>query len=267
MLERAPMKIIIIDDEIETLSTFLNKLVNKVEIDYKFFKDSPEDSIKYVAENQIDGAFLDIKMPSINGVDLAKKLVKVCPTLIIVFITGYTFNEKSLEKELGKNILGFCYKPFKQELLSSYISQMAERSLSRSIEIKTFGPFDMYVNGKLVIFNSSKAKELLGLLIAYNGSTLTMNDAISHLWPNKNLNLAKQLYRDAVWRLRKTLSEVYASGIVVFQRAQMAIKKDPRIICDYFLAIDSKEKSGYQGVFLPSYAWSDVFKAELDKLK
>lgn len=260
------MKIIIIDDEIETLSTFLNKLVNQVEIDYKFFKDSPEDSIKYVADNQIDGVFLDIKMPSINGVDLAKKLVKVCPSLIIVFITGYAFNEKSLEKELGNNILGFCYKPFNQELLTSYINQMAERSLSRSVEIKTFGPFDLYVNEKLVIFNSSKAKELLALLVAYNGSTLTMNDAISHLWPNKELNLGKQLYRDAVWRLRKTLSEVYASGIVAFQRAQIAIKKDPRIICDYWASIDTKEKGAYQGTFLPSYPWSDVFKSELDKL-
>ena len=88
------------------------------------------------------------------------------------------------------------------------------------------------LNGKPIEFKSTKSKELLALLVAYNGSTLTMGDAIAHLWPDKDVELAKKLYRDAVWRLRKTLKDSGIGDIVEFQKAKTYIKKEG-IKCDY----------------------------------
>ena len=48
-----------------------------------------------------------------------------------------------------------------------------------------FGTFDVFVNDKLINFTYSKSKELLALLIVYNGRTVTKNKIIEHLWPGK----------------------------------------------------------------------------------
>ena len=80
------MKIIAVDDEMEALSNFLLQIINDKQIEYKFFLENPLDAIDYCEENAVDAAFLDIRMPIINGVDLAEKLIKINPNIKIIFI-------------------------------------------------------------------------------------------------------------------------------------------------------------------------------------
>ena len=69
------MKTLIIDDEISSLYSFLDKLIAETNIDYHFMKDDPDIILSYLRDNEVDGIFLDIKMPNINGLDLAKKII------------------------------------------------------------------------------------------------------------------------------------------------------------------------------------------------
>lgn len=66
-----------------------------------------------------------------------------------------------------------------------------------------FNTFDCSLNSKVINFLSYKSKELFALLLAYNGKILEMNEAISQLWPNKDIDKSKKLYRNAGWRLKK----------------------------------------------------------------
>ncbi|MDE5714666.1 MAG: response regulator, partial [Anaeroplasmataceae bacterium] len=211
------MKIIVVDDEIIALADFLVEVVNDIKIEYKFFLENPLDTIEYVKNNDVVGAFLDINMPKINGVALAKKLILAATKLKIVFITAYTHDEVAIKEMLGINLLGFCYKPFLAYDVNCYIEQMYENEKDNKIKVITFGSFDVFVKRNVVRFSSFKSKELLALLITYNGKSLTMSDAICHLWPDKSLDLAKSLYRDAVWRLRKTLKDYNIEEIVEFR--------------------------------------------------
>jgi two-component SAPR family response regulator len=103
------------------------------------------------------------------------------------------------------NLLGFAYKPFDCDILNRFIELVYSQSAKPDVFFSCFGPFDLFVNGRALDFYSTKSKELLALLVAYRGSELMMDDAINHLWPEKNIDLAKRLYRDAIWRLRKLL--------------------------------------------------------------
>ena len=252
------MKIIAVDDEMEALKNFLVQIINDNRVEYKFFLENPLDAISYCESNPVEGAFLDIRMPQINGVDLAEKLIEVNPRIQIVFITGYTYDETEIKARLGENLLGFCYKPFDQEKLNFYIGKILSDG-KKEIEVRTVGPFDLLLNGKPIEFKSTKSKELLALLVAYNGSTLTMGDAIGHLWPDKDVELAKKLYRDAVWRLRKTLKDSGIGDIVEFQKAKTYIKKEG-IKCDYWAFIEEGIGQIDPTSFMTSYDWSiDVF--------
>jgi two-component system LytT family response regulator len=258
------MKIIVVDDEIASLSIFLSHVIHYDEIDYKFFQDNPEKAIDYVKENPVDGAFLDIQMPQIDGITLAREIVKVSPVTKIVFITGYTYDVEALKKEFGSALLGFAHKPYDSNVLNRYIEELHFQSTRPALRFKTFGSFDLFVNGKPLHFSSSKSKELLALLVAYEGSSLTMDDAIGHLWPEKNIDLAKRLYRDAVWRLRSALKDAGLSFLVDFKRAILSIKTND-IDCDYWSYLHDRT-GGYEGAFLTGYDWSLPYQDHLDDL-
>lgn len=259
------MKIIAVDDEMESLSNFLLQIINKNQIEYKFFLENPLDAITYCEKNVVNAAFLDIRMPVINGVDLAEKLIQVNPNIKIVFITGFTYDEDKIRERLGNNLLGFCYKPFDSEKLNAYISSIAYQD-DRKIELLCAGPFDLFLNGRRISFSSTKAKELLALLTAYQGSTLTMNDAISHLWPERDAELAKKLYRDAVWRLRKTLKDNEIGDLVIFEKAKASISTS-NVYCDFWDLMNGKNESFDNNQFMFNYPWRSEFTTMLNEAK
>ena len=86
------MKVIICDDN----STFVFKLKNLIS-DYCAKKDLPLDCSLYYSPtsvlsadlSSVQAVFLDIDMPKINGLEVAKQLRRRRPDLIIVFVTAY----------------------------------------------------------------------------------------------------------------------------------------------------------------------------------
>lgn len=112
--------------------------------------------------------------------------------------------------------------------------------------------------------NRASVFVLIGfLLIAYNGNSLTMTDAINHLWKNSDVEKTNVLYRNAVFRLRKTLSDIGVE-CVGFKRALLTLDKT-YITCDYWDFLQSGE-GAYHGEFCKSYDWSIESLPELDKI-
>ncbi len=255
------MKIIIVDDESNALHIFLDEIIARKDIDYKFFTDKPEDILDYIAAQKVDAAFLDIRMPSVDGTVLAKQIIDVCPDIKIVFITGLDISYGDLPQEIKGNTIGFIYKPYDKEVLANYLNIISDESIH--LDIKTFDTFECYLNGRPLEFTSGKSKELFALLVVYNGKTLTITDAIAHLWADHDPDKAKILYRDAVWRLRKTLQKVNFDCITS-SYGEIALKKE-NISCDFWDYCEGK-KSGYNGEFLKNYDWSLEYLPELDKI-
>ena len=257
------MKIIIVDDDMTSLTCFLKNLVNEYDIEYKFFKGDLSCILSYLRANRIDGIFLSLKLDNRNGVDVAKQILSLQKDIKIVFM-GEEQVAKQFFMEFKENVLGVCEKPLIVDQIQSYIDVL-KSSVSKKISIKTFGSFDVFINQKIIKFISAKAKELFALLITYNGRSLNMSDAICHLWPDKAVELAKRLYRDAIWKLRKTLKEYQILFVVEFKRAQLFLHKQ-NIECDYWEYL-LKPSLAYNGIFLPSYDWSIEFQSELDTIK
>jgi two-component SAPR family response regulator len=256
------MKIIIVDDEMSALHVFLNGIICEKNVEYKFFNDDEEEISDYVLKNNVAAAFLDIGMPNIDGITLARNLIALSQKIKIVFTTGLALDKDSLPEEVKANTLGFVYKPYDNKVISNYLAVIANQT--PVLTIKTFGSFECFINDDAVIFSSNKSKELFALLISYNGNCLYMNDAISYLWPDHDAERAKKLYRDAVWRLRKTLEQINFN-CVTFGRAYLAIKKE-NIVCDYWEYLQSG-KGDYRGEFMKNYDWSITQLAPLDDIE
>ena len=254
------MKIVVVDDEMYALQSFLSEIID-CDAEYKFFKDDETAVLDYVAKNHVDAVFSDIGMPSINGLVLAEKLIDLRPDIAIVFITGMSVTVSDLNEKVKANTLGFLYKPYSADKLAEFLNIIKNKT--PTLSVKMFDGFDCFVDDKLVMFSSAKSKELFALLITYNGKSLTMTDAINHLWENSDVEKAKILYRNAVFRLRKTLNDI---GIrcVGFERAMLTLDKT-NVQCDYWDYLQTGE-GAYRGEFCKSYDWSIDYLPELDRI-
>ncbi|MDE6273423.1 MAG: response regulator, partial [Clostridiales bacterium] len=183
------MKIIVVDDELSALNTFLPHVVDDMNIECKMFLNAPRSALEYVRINRVDVAFLDIRMPEIDGVELAGRMLHVDPKLKIVFISAYAKDEDEIRARLNGRVAAFCHKPYSAEKLKTLLASLNAQSAKPSLYLRTFDAFDLFVNGVAVDFSSSKAKELLALLTDARGSYVNMDTAIGNLWPDRNAEL------------------------------------------------------------------------------
>lgn len=257
------MKILIVDDELSALKTFLPNVIDDTEAECKMFMNAPRSALEYVRINKVDVAFLDIKMPEIDGIDLAERMLSVSPDIKIVFISAYAKDEKSICERLNGKVAGFCHKPYSAESVKTLLASLNAQGKPK-LFLRTFDAFDLFAGGVAVNFSSSKAKELLALLTDARGSYVTMDTAIGNLWADKNAELGKRLYRDAVCRLRLTLKGIGAEALVSFERGR-AVINTALANCDMW---EFLQGSGvFSGRYMPQYDWSIVTEAMLEQLK
>lgn len=81
------MRALLVDDERDLVSALVERLgFRGIEADYAT---NGEDALKLAAQNDYDVAVLDVKMPKLGGLELARMLTEKRPELKVVFLTGH----------------------------------------------------------------------------------------------------------------------------------------------------------------------------------
>lgn len=247
------MQIVVIDDEKDSLLLFSSHLIDSENIHVQMFQRKQKAALEFIETHDTYAVFLDIVMPEINGIDLAEKIIKIKPNIKIIFITGYFQDVEAIKRRIGDNLFAFCYKPYDEEVMNNILIRLLAES-KPNVFFKTFSHFDCYVNHVLIDFNRAKAKELLALLVYVKGAEVSMEEAITKLWPEKDPKFSKKLYRDAVCRLRLTLRKYSIDHLLNVKRARLSLNVDG-CHCDYYDFLNG-DTSLFHGEFLRPYEWS-----------
>ena len=98
------MRVICVDDEKPVLDNFARKVkdISLVE-SLELFQDA-EQVVEWVAEHKVDVAFLDVEMPMVNGIELARRMKKIDEDIrkklikenIPVYLINYHMNIKEV---------------------------------------------------------------------------------------------------------------------------------------------------------------------------
>ncbi len=252
------MHIMAVDDEKLALSEFKDTCDEIGGIDSVTLFSNPLEALSFAAKNKVDIAFLDMEMPVVRGIEMAKRLNRISPNIKIVFVTGYA---QFAIDAFGVDAVDYVLKPYDTEMIrralekASYIKDKDEDART---QIKTFGFFDVFVGGKPVAFSSSKAKELLALLVDRNGGLVSTEQAISVLWSDRKYDEAVQsLFRKVLRSLRNTLEEAGIADIFVDNRNQRGV--DPaKFSCDYYDVLNNREgvREEFFGKYMSQYPWA-----------
>lgn len=133
------MRIAVCDDE-EKFRTQEKKLIDKLAGSIDVIVDAYSDGRKLLEafdKNPYDVLFLDIEMPAMDGITLAKKLRERSDSIYIVFLTGHV--EYALEG-YEVNALRYLTKPVQEDKLREVLRFVMDQSTSkRQILIKVDG--------------------------------------------------------------------------------------------------------------------------------
>ena len=185
------MKTIIVDsDELSReIMLFFVSTISMLDIVGAF--NNPYDAIEYVQNHSIDLVILDVQTAGMDGIELGGKLREIDPELTLICTTAEKIYAMS---ELRLKVAAYLMKPLnRNEVLYAIESArlLAKRN-QKHIYARTFGYFDLFVDGKPIMFKSAKAKELLAFLIDRQGGTVTTDQIINVLWEDRPNDEATQ---------------------------------------------------------------------------
>jgi DNA-binding NtrC family response regulator len=109
-------QVLVIDDDAVVGRSFERVLTEKgYDVDTAL---SGEEGLKDMDMREYDVVFTDIKMPGIDGIEVAERIKAKCPWTPVVVITGYGTEENEARAHvLGVN--GFVRKPLTPEMIES----------------------------------------------------------------------------------------------------------------------------------------------------
>ena len=265
------LNVLCVDDEKLALQGILSLCARVPEISQAQGFAHAGEALAWLRVHPCDLALLDIDLPEMDGITLAMKIKETRPDTDIVFVTGYA---QYAVDAWAVHARGYLLKPVSLTQLQDEVRHVLSlrarpqpRQASAHIEVRTFGNFDLLVDGEPVHFQRAKAKELLAFLVEKQGRDITREEAFRGLWEGMTYDRPAQKQLDVILRsLRATLKEYGVSEILTLRRG--TIRVEPQLFsCDMyrFLLGDATAISEYRGEYMAAYSWASLQEAYLER--
>lgn len=252
------MRILCVDGDEQSLTHTVGLCRSYPGVDETIGVSNAKEALVQIRMNHIDLALLETTLPEGSGIELAEGLRKLQTSVAIVFLTkepqyaleAYAVHPQSyLLKPLDKKAL--------EKEVNYYLISRSLREISH-IEVKTFGNFEITVDGSALAFKRTKSKELLALLVDKQGAGISRMQAATELWEDREYDRGTQKYLDnIISSLIETLRESNIGELLEVKSGMMRIR--PELIdCDRyrFTMGDANAINAYQGIYMYGYTWA-----------
>lgn len=250
------MIIYAIDDEANALEYIMRKIkAAEPDADVRGFNSSSE-ALEAAKETPFDVAFMDIQMPGITGIELAKKFKKINPKANMIFVTGYS--EYTMDA-FSVDASGYLLKPATKDQVKHALENLRYPLTVEngpSVCVQCFGNFEIFVNGTPVHFKYNKTKEVIAFLVDRKGALCSNSEVIINIWEDDEDHSA--YYRSIMKDIQDTFKSLGVEDIFDRQRAGASIIRD-KIRCDYYDYLANKPEgiNAYKGEYMLQYSWAE----------
>lgn len=258
------MKILVVDDGQLAINSLV-RILCRVAPDCDYISAmTTEDALTWMRQGPMDAAFLNLEMPGMNGLGLARMIQKLQPRCNIIVVTEHP--EHALEA-LQIFVSGFLLKPANEDDVKNVLKHLRypPEDGPAGVKIQCFGTFEIFVNGRTLAFKRSKSKELLAYLVDRNGATCTNGEMLAVLWEDKPDTASLHSYlRNLIFDLSHALEDAGVTGLLIRGRSTLAIDTG-KVDCDYynFLKGDRSAINSYRGEYMTQYSWAEVTRSAL----
>ena len=208
-----------------------------------------------------DVVFLDIEMPGMTGLELAKRMKLSSPKSNIIFVTGFT---QYAAESMSLYPSGYVVKPVTAERVRQELEHLRHPVLpdtDHRVRLHCFGNFEAFIDGQPMRFHYEKTKELLAFLTD-RGTLCTNEEIMAVLWEKE---VSASYFRN----VRKDLLDTFRSagcGDVLVQRRGMIGLLPEKVQCDYYdwQKGESWAMNAYRGEYMSQYSWGEFTHGALE---
>ena len=251
------MNILLVDDEqlaLAELEDVTREIMPKAWISCV---DNYVDALATSEQTRFDVAILDIEMPGMNGIELAKRMKQSNSDINIIFSTAYT--EYAVDA-FGLYASSYLLKPVRKQEMEQAFQHLRYPvcDVDEKLQIQCFGNFEVFYQGEPMQFGRSRAKEIFAYLVDRRGAASNTNEICTILWENSiNDTSKKHYFRNLIADLKKTLRQYGVEDILICKRNQFSINVK-LVECDYykFLESDTEAIKQYYGEYMNQYSWA-----------
>jgi two-component system response regulator HydG len=117
-------RVLIVDDNVSLCKT-MSLVLTRTGCSVSIASDGPE-AIEKVREDHFDMVFMDIRLPTLSGVDAYRRISSLRPETPVVMMTAYAV-EDLVQQALSEGAYGVLYKPVDLDRVAAMIDQIRHR--------------------------------------------------------------------------------------------------------------------------------------------
>ena len=205
------MKILIVEDE-KDIALPISRVLksNGYEVDLAFDGETGLENIKL---NQYDCVILDLNLPVIDGLEVARYMAENQITYPILMLTARSqMYDKLTGFETGAD--DYLVKPFDMDELLARVKALIKRSSLNTLPTLTVGNIELnFTNNKILFLDtqkdvilSNKESAMLEYLIRNIGKVVSTEELLSHVW-DSNVDMFTNTVKTHMATLRKKLGK------------------------------------------------------------
>jgi two-component system, cell cycle sensor histidine kinase and response regulator CckA len=119
-------RILVVDDE-EAVRIVVSRVLSRLGFTAELASDADEALSLYSSDpTRFVLALVDVRLPGVNGIDIAREFRQVRPELPVILMSGYNRHETSSPYPV-QNPMGFLQKPFTLDTLATAMRTALER--------------------------------------------------------------------------------------------------------------------------------------------
>ena len=283
------MRTIIIDDDNLTLEATKiivgkNKYLNII----GSFNNANE-ALEKLDELSPEVVFLDVEMPNISGIEVAKKLEEFNNNIQIIFVTAY---EKYALDAFKVSATDYIVKPITEAAINKTVKKLIkykegirffEKKTNRN-KIYTLGNFKVYGNkeNELIKWPTAKVEELFAYFTVGRGNAIDRWCLCELLWPKASPEKALHSLHNSIYRLKQALKNNGIENIISYENGCYSIDIS-NMYCDLWecedfmmlnLNLDNENEDKYEKIIKSyngnlfqnrDYIWATDLREALDR--
>lgn len=207
--------VMLVEDEINILK-HMNKVVSAMDdLEVLGAFHIPEEALEAFADIWPDVVLLDIEMPRLNGLELARKMLERKPELLVIFLTAY--NHYALNAyDVGA--IGYLLKPVMREDLEriinrlKFIKKQDDKRRDReevSFPARCFGCFDVRdLRQRLVKWPTKRAEEVFAYFLTRQREHVSKWELLEIFWPEMEEERGLHNLHNTLYHIKKILNQL-----------------------------------------------------------
>lgn len=206
--------VMLVEDEVHILNHMSKMLSSMDTFIVKGAFSTPEEALAAFPDILPDVVFLDIEMPRMNGIELARRLLAQKSDLRIIFTTAYgNYALDAFEVEA----IDYLMKPIMHHSLERVLerlnkitgaqkAQVSPLKENNNFPVRCFGCFDVRnQQQQLIKWSTKKAEELFAYFLVYQGKHISKWELLEVFWEDMDEERGTHNLYNTIYRIKKVL--------------------------------------------------------------